>query len=550
MKVIKLLFIALNFLFVISMQSCKKAGKEVAEKVLLESVEKVAKNTVEESSEKALRTITKRELKNLDWGDLLKVIKQRNLNISESLSKFDGSFQKKIGKAFADDYEFYTAIVSSNTMFDEFAIFVKNAPKASKDINILRYFAKCKDLERRFGVPDALSNVLLKEENGIIRFLNKNSGDIVAELRDGIITIKNPFDNAGNLLTEKSLLKKELIPNSAYRIRESNGLSYLYHVDNLGRIDKIEANYIDADALLTNVIHVKENIELGNEWASHLKRIKQNSRGNDIKATINLKYVDDEITPTLAKTEIIANNNKIVSQSFENLDNAPTRIFSTTDNAKTLNSVSSRVGLNPQKRADLLNEMGQDEMLAKLIHSDPELNIKRWLNTRNHVDKSIISRTANGRMVPNGQVYAGNIYYFNPHLNSGLSARLKNTGTVNLKKFGSLSYEDLIKLDKYYPDGVPFTKEGFPDFTKCAFKGKDGKVLRINIGQLSGDSKKDISTAETLFQKMGYAWESGYTWHHVENSTELIRVPSAIHQLVDHAGGMSTHALQTVKQAA
>lgn len=351
MKIIKILYITLSFLLVTCIQSCKKTGKEVAEKALSESVEKVAKNIIEESSEKTLRSITKKELKNLDWESLLKVIKQQNINISESLLKFDGSFQKKIGKAFTDDYDFYTAIVSSNTIFDEFAVFVKNAPKVSRDINMLRYFAKCKDLERRFGVPDALSNVLIKEENGTIKFLNKNSRDIIAELRDGIVSIKNPFDNTGNLLTEESLLKKELIPNSAYRIRESNGLSYLYHIDNLGRIEKIEANCIDADALLTNIIQIKENLNLGNEWASHLKRIKQNSKGRDIKATINLKYLDDETTPNLAKTEIIANNKKIVSQSFKNLDNVSTSIFSTTANAKTLNSVASRVGINTKKKS-------------------------------------------------------------------------------------------------------------------------------------------------------------------------------------------------------
>lgn len=95
--------------------------------------------------------------------------------------------------------------------------------------------------------------------------------------------------------------------------------------------------------------------------------------------------------------------------------------------------------------------MGQDEELAKLIHSNPELNIRRWFNTRNHVDKSNVARTAKGRMVPNGQVYAGNVYYFDSHLNSGLKARLKKDGAINLKKFGSLTYDDLLKLIDYTP---------------------------------------------------------------------------------------------------
>jgi hypothetical protein len=116
----------------------------------------------------------------------------------------------------------------------------------------------------------------------------------------------------------------------------------------------------------------------------------------------------------------------------------------------------------------------------------------------------------------------------------------KGNGIVNLKKFGNLTKEELLTLDKIYPNGVLFTKEGYPDFTKVAVKDKNGKTIKIDIGNLTGNSERDIKLAESLYQKMGYEPKDGYTWHHIENSTELIRVPTAIHQLIDHAGGMST----------
>jgi hypothetical protein len=74
-----------------------------------------------------------------------------------------------------------------------------------------------------------------------------------------------------------------------------------------------------------------------------------------------------------------------------------------------------------------------------------------------------------------------------------------------------------------------------------AVKDKNGKTVKIDIGNLTGNSERDIKLAESLYQKMGYKPKDGYTWHHIENSTELIRVSTAIHQLIDHAGGMSTH---------
>jgi len=552
MKVFKVkYYIVLIILCPLIVSSCKKSGKEIVEKITTETTEKTAKGITKEASEKTLKTLTKKELRSIDWKDLMKLIRKENINLADALSRLDGSFQRKIGKAIQSDYDFYSAFISSNSLLDEFSLFTKNAPKAADNIYIFKYFAKCRDLERRFGVHNALGNIEIKEEMGVIKFFNKDDNTVIGEFRDGIFQIKEPFIAEKNLLGQNSILKKTLIPNAVYKIKGTNGMTYLYHVDDLGRFSKIEATGIDANELLSNVVLAKENLNLGADWTKKLRTVRQTSKGNDIDATIILKYADDGTTPLAVKADIKANNKQVISESFENLDYLAKNAYTTAENASILNKFSAKVGLSAKKKADLLGEMGQDEELTKLIHSNPELNIRRWLNTRNHVDKNKVARTANGRMVPNGQVYAGNVYYFNPHLNSGLMARLKKYGTINLKKFGSLTYDDLIKLDKLYPDGVPFTKEGYPDFSKVAFKDKNGQTLRINIGALSGDSKKDINTAETIFQKMGYLWESGYTWHHVENSTILIRVPSAVHQLIDHAGGMSTLvAEQTIKQAA
>lgn len=40
-------------------------------------------------------------------------------------------------------------------------------------------------------------------------------------------------------------------------------MTYLYHVDDLGRFSKIEATGIDANELLSNVVLAKENLNLG-----------------------------------------------------------------------------------------------------------------------------------------------------------------------------------------------------------------------------------------------------------------------------------------------
>ena len=545
MKVFRILIICLTGIATVATSSCKKTSKEMLEKISVETVEKLAKESSQEGAEKTLKSITKKEIRSLDWKDFLKIISKENINLAEAISKLDSSFQKQIAKAIKNDYDFYSALISSNTIVDEFIIFTKYAPKATDNIDLFRHFVKCKDLERRFGINNAFGNVAIKEESGIVKFFNTGDNSLIGELRDAIFLIKEPFKAGSNLIDNSSILKKTLIPNSIYKIKGANGLTYLYHVDDLGRFSKIEAKCINAKELTSNVIFAKENFNLGSEWMAMLKKISQTSKGNDIDATLVLKYADDASTPLAVKAEVKANNKKIVSRSFENLDHSSKKLITTADNASLLDKFASKTGLSVEKKGALLKEMSEDEELSKLIQANPELNIKRWLNTRNHVDKNMLARDGNG-VVKNGRVYAGNVYYFNPHLNSGLKARIEKKGFAELKKFGKLSYEDLIRLDKIYPEGVPFTKQGYPDFTKVAFKDNKGKPLKINIGYLSGDSKTDISKARKMAAELGYPELEGYTWHHIENTTELIRVPSAIHQLVDHSGGMSTHAAQQV----
>ena len=549
MKVFKFIYIVLIIFCPFIMSSCKKSGKEIVEKIATETTEKTAKGIAKETSEKTLKTLTKKELRSIDWKDLMKLIKKENINLADALSHLDGSFQRKIGKAIQSDYDFYSALISSNRLIDEFSQFTKNAPKAADNIYIFKYFAKCRDLERRFGVYNALGNIEIKEEMGVIKFFNKTDNSVIGDFRDGIFQIKEPFNAGKNLLEQNSILKKTLIPNAVYKIRGTNGMTYLYYVDDLGRFSKIEATGIDANELLSNVVLAKENLNLGADWTKKLRTVRQTSKGNDIDATIILKYADDGTTPLAVKADIKANNKQIISESFENLDYLAKNTFTTAENASLLNKFASKTGLSTKKKADLLSEMGQDEELAKLIHSNPELNIRRWLNTRNHVDKSKVARTANGRMVPNWE-YANNVYYFNPHLNSKLRTQLKN-GPIKIKKFGSLTYYDFIKLDELYPEGVPFSKEGRPDFSKVAFKDKNEKALCVNIGKLSDNSEKDRIMAQKIYLRMGYPNYGYYTWHHIENSSKLMRVPESIHDLIKHAGGRSTHKVeQIIKQAA
>lgn len=520
----------------LSFISCKKTAREIAEKTVKESSEEIA----EESSERGILSLSKNALKKLDWEDLFKLIKENNINIAEQISKLSPDVQRQLVKAFQDDPDFMKSVLSSSSLLDEYAIYTKEAPKLLTNIDFLRTFAKSDYLARKTGKSSFFADLLVKEDGGTINIFSKGSTDKIATYKDGLVTLIAPFKWKTHILSEQSLLHQRLIPNSVYKIREPYGRTYLYNVDNLGRISSVRAQNISPNEVISNIISFDNNTNYGKEWSKAFAKVKQTSKGNDLTIEYNIIYKGDDVTPSFSNIKISTDRKKILSQSYKNLERTKKLAFSAKENAKIVKSIANKLGISQEKETKLLQEMADDEELAKLIHENPEFNISRWLNSHNHVNQKLIKRTPKGQLPKNARVYAGNVYYFNPALNPGLKARLtRGNGTVTLKQKVIFTYDELVKLDKMYPEGVPFTKEGFPDFSKVAAKDKNGKAIVIDIRTLSGDSKKDISKAETLFEAAGNKHVDGYTWHHIENSTSLLRVPTVIHQLVDHSGGIS-----------
>lgn len=237
------------------------------------------------------------------------------------------------------------------------------------------------------------------------------------------------------------------------------------------------------------------------------------------------------------------NSNKFRGQMSIATKQTGKGVFSEADNVRILNKVASKVGLTEEKRAKLLKEMAEDPDLARLIHENPKFNTKRWLYARKPVDRKKIVKLPNGRYPVNATEFAGKTFYFNPHLNKRLMAYVKNGGTYN-----GYTYEQLIKLDKMYPNGIPYTEAGFPNFIKAnlCYLGKNKKPLIIKMPHgFTGNRDKDFEIVREMARKQGYKInEYGYIWHHLEgNPPSMVLVKTEAHEIVKHAGG---HALAKV----
>jgi hypothetical protein len=81
--------------------------------------------------------------------------------------------------------------------------------------------------------------------------------------------------------------------------------------------------------------------------------------------------------------------------------------------------------------------------------------------------------------------------------------------------------------------GVPFDKNGFPDFSKHLYKGGINDVIIKGTGNRGSDFAAANKAA-------GYpSTPTGHTWHHHQDTGRMQLVEKTAHWKTGHTGGMS-----------
>lgn len=100
--------------------------------------------------------------------------------------------------------------------------------------------------------------------------------------------------------------------------------------------------------------------------------------------------------------------------------------------------------------------------------------------------------------------------------------------------------QEFPDIAKRLKNGVPFTKNGYPDFSNLSLASKrlnDGFVTRkadfFKADKMMWPSIKTAEEGEKLRTKLGL------TWHHHEDGRTLHLVPSKLHNNVGHTGGIA-----------
>ena len=149
----------------------------------------------------------------------------------------------------------------------------------------------------------------------------------------------------------------------------------------------------------------------------------------------------------------------------------------------------------------------------------------------------------------NSRDFAGKNFSLDVEENPVLKARVDKTKPPPAKK--KIREKKLKQLAKKYPEGVDFSEAGFPDFSPYMYE-HEGVPVEVDIGALNPDppsgkgtsgSQLDMNKANEMMKEKYEDWQQpeDYTWHHIENSTKLILVPTDLHGVVGHSGGRSTY---------
>ena len=197
-----------------------------------------------------------------------------------------------------------------------------------------------------------------------------------------------------------------------------------------------------------------------------------------------------------------------------------TLVFSISANA----GLKSKVGILIGTKV-LITAIKNPSLQSKVITSitkNPKLKQKALDNL-----SKIISNPKYNSIKKESEIFLSKIQNIN--IPKSIAKKPPQTGPPTIPTISGRNPINSKYAGQIHPSGVPFTKQGFPDFSKYVVKQVDIK--------LTGSRTKDFALAN---KKFGFKeTPKGYTWHHHENATTLQLIPKKIHDAVKHTGGQA-----------
>ena len=297
--------------------SCKDVAKKVAKEASEQTLKKGTKKVSKEIGEHSLREIGERSVKDFPWDEVLVALEKDNPLLGKGLKKLSKSFRKGVAQSIQSDPRVFMAVTRMPSILDDFETFASHDRKLCNDPNLFRWFARSEVSSSERGEISFMRNIALQNNGASVSILESDSRHIIAEMKDGIITIVHPFsDEGGHMIPSESILRQELRPSSAYKLRDASGSQYLYNIDDWGRISSVKTHNVPSEDISANVLGLKQNIDLGNDAEEFISKLDLPGAENR-NYTISFIYTDDSSIPAYVKIEEHGNDPGI-ALTFQN----------------------------------------------------------------------------------------------------------------------------------------------------------------------------------------------------------------------------------------
>ena len=401
--------------------SCKKVAKFFSKEISSETIERTSK----EVGGEMVYGVGENTIRRMDVDELIEFIRKNNGPLANSFDKLDKSVQKNIKKAIDEDVTFLNHLLCSNTLLDDFGSLVKNAPKASKDVNLLKMYSKSVFDARRYGKKNMFEDITLKDFDGITVFYHKNNGKEFAKLKDAIMEITSKeYDNTKFI--KDNIFNSELLPNSVYKVKGINGVTNVFNIDNYGRVYNFK--HTGSISELDDIIKINDNILLGNEWKEFIGDFPIGLKQN---FSINLSYQERNIYSDYLSVKFTKDNKQLIKK-FRNLKKSAEKnmvkkegkiiarkegkeaMQYLSNNNPELKELVEKIIANPRTKTNWEEFIVEESADGKII-----LSHRGWPNSKIEVNGNVIKATAGAK---NPKVYDG----VNYSLNEFLSHRLPN----------------------------------------------------------------------------------------------------------------------------
>ena len=546
----KAILVFVFVLLLVPLQSCqnvvKKVVKESADKSVKLGVEKVA----EEAGERTLRELGEKSVREVPWDDVLKALERENPLLGKSLKKLSKTFKKRLAQSIQSDYRVYRAVLSSPSILDDFQEFVKHDSKLCNDSDLFIWFARSEYEAGEQGVESFLRHIAVTNHGGSLTLIDNVSGNEIADIRDGIVTLVSTFESNGSrIIPRESILRQELRPNSVYKIRYGAGTQYLYNVDELGRIYSVKANGVKVDEIPSNIFDIQHSINLGKEGDELLSMLKSVNK-EDSNITVAFSYVDDLPVPAYVRINNSDNGisrtlfNKTMAKLDNNASEAVSRSFSSIgDDYAILRDATASAEQKACAIRSIDMKYREDPLLEQQRYDEIPDDIRQILDRYQRIR---YSNSGYNHTPKTGGTWSGERGNSVFHPDQDIRPKDKGYSNMENKTWGQI-------LDENNIDGIRYIN-GEPDFSPIAkmqttmdFETEISDVAKkqllstpANREQLHKEFYEKLAKENncTIDEIIAFKESNNLVVHESPDCKTLLLLPREIHDNLPHTGGV------------